>query len=87
MTGAMEKGVWRIGIAKLCPACIREMETEYIVRPTHEIVLDPAKDISEKGYCERCHEKSPMLRRRRYTMDAKTLKAKGLDDKWREYME
>lgn len=87
MTGAMEKGIWRIGTAKLCPACIREMETEYIVRPTHDIALDASKDISEKGYCDRCHEKSVMLRRRRYTMNAKTLKAKGLDEKWREYME
>lgn len=59
MTGAMEKGVWRIGIAKLCPACIREMETEYIVRPTHEIVLDPAKDISEKGVLRTVSRKKP----------------------------
>lgn len=83
----MEKGIWRIGTAKLCPVCIKEMETEYIVRPLREMVLDPAKDISEKGYCERCHEKSVMLRRRRYTMNARTLKEKGLDEKWREYME
>ena len=83
----MEKGIWRIGIAKLCPACIKEMDKEYIVRPTPDIVRDKTKDIAEKGYCERCHEKSPLLRRRRYTMNAKTLKAKGLDEKWREYME
>lgn len=40
-----------------------------------------------KGCCDRCYEKSVMLRRRRYTMNAKTLKAKGYADKWREYVD
>ena len=74
----MDKAIWTVRTAKLCPKCIKEMEAEYIVRPTH--------DISEKGYCDRCHEKSVMLRRRRYTMNARTLKAKGYADKWREYL-
>ena len=83
----MDKAIWTVRTAKLCPKCIKEMEAEYIVRPTPDIVRNKTKDIAEKGYCEMCHEKSPLLRRRRYTVNAKTLKAKGLDKKWREYME
>jgi hypothetical protein len=82
-----DKAIWTVRTAKLCPKCIKEMEAEYIVRPTHEVALDVAKDILEKGYCDRCHEKSVMLRRRRYTMNARTLKAKGYADRWREYMD
>ena len=44
------------------------------------------KDIATHGYCDRCHEESFMLRMRQYTMNGRTLRAKGLDKKWREYL-
>lgn len=81
-----DKAIFKICTAKLCPKCIEEMAEEYIVRPTDDIALDASKDISEKGYCDRCHEKSVMLRRRRYTMNGRTLRAKGLDKKWKEFL-
>lgn len=87
MVARTDKAIFKIRTAKFCPKCIEEMAEEYIVRPTHDIALDASKDISEKGYCDRCHEKSVMLRRCRYTMNARTLKAKGYADKWREYMD
>mgnify|MGYP006995879407 FL=1 len=40
-----------------------------------------------RGYCDRCHEESLMLRMRQYPMNARTLKAKGYADKWREYVD
>lgn len=82
-----DKAIFKICTANLCPKCIEEMAEEYIVRPTHDIALDASKDISGKGYCDRCHEESLMLRMRQYTMNGRTLRAKGLDKKWREYME
>ena len=77
MVARTDKAIFKICTAKFCPKCIDEIAEEYIVRPTHDIALDASKDISEKGYCDRCHEKSVMLRRRRYSMNARTLKAKG----------
>lgn len=81
----MDKAIWRIRTAKLCPKCIKEMETEYIVYLTHEQQRNRMKDIATRGYCDRCHEESFMLRMRQYTMNGRTLRAKGLDKKMKEY--
>jgi site-specific DNA-methyltransferase (adenine-specific) len=32
----MDKAIWTVRTAKLCPKCIKEMEVEYIVYLTHE---------------------------------------------------
>ena len=83
----MDKAIWTVRTAKLCPKCIKEMEAEYIVYLTHEQQRNRMKDIAIHGYCDRCHEESFMLRMRQYTMNGRTLRAKGLDKKWREYLE
>ena len=82
----MDKGIWTVRTAKLCPKCIKEMEAEYIVYLTHEQQRNPMRDKAMRGYCDRCHEESLMLRMRQYTMNGRTLRAKGLDKKWREYL-
>ena len=82
----MDKAIWTVCTAKLCPMCIKEMEAEYIVYLTHEQQRTRMKDIAIRGYCDRCHEESVLLRERQYTMDGRTLRAKGLDKKWREYL-
>lgn len=81
----MDKAIWKVCTAKLCPRCIKEMETEYVVYLTHEQQRSRTADKAVRGYCDRCHEESIMLRMRQYTMNAKTLKAKGLDKKMKEY--
>ena len=82
----MDKAIWTVRTAKLCPKCIKEMEAEYIVYLTHEQQRNRMKDIATHGYCDRCHEESFMLRMRQYTMNGRALRAKGLDKKWREYL-
>ena len=82
-----DKAIFKICTAKLCPKCIKEMEAEYIVYLTHEQQRSPMRDKAMRGYCDRCHEESIMLRMRQYTMNARTLKAKGYADKWREYVD
>ncbi len=82
----MDRAVWKVRIAKLCPKCIKEMEAEYVVYLTHEQQRNHAADIAIHGYCDRCHEESFMLRVRQYTMNGRTLRTKGLDKKWREYL-
>lgn len=82
-----DKAIFKICTAKLCPKCIKEMEAEYIVYLTHEQQRNPMRDKAMRGYCDRCHEESLMLRMRQYTMNARTLKAKGYADKWREYVD
>ena len=32
----MDKAIWTVRTAKLCPKCIKEMEAEYVVYLTHE---------------------------------------------------
>jgi cytochrome c-type biogenesis protein CcmH/NrfF len=57
----MDKAIWTVRTAKLCPKCIKEMEAEYIVYLTHEQQRNRMKDIATHGYCDRCHEESLML--------------------------
>lgn len=82
----MDKAIWTVCTAKLCPKCIKEMEAEYVVYLTHEQQRSPMRDKAMRGYCDRCHEESLMLRMRQYTMNGRTLRAKGLDKKMREYL-
>lgn len=82
----MDKAIWTVRTAKLCPKCIKEMEAEYIVYLTHEQQRIRMKDIATHGYCDRCHEESFMLRMRQYTMNGRTLRTKGLDKNWKEFL-
>lgn len=82
----MDKAIWTVRTAKLCPKCIKEMEAEYIVYLTHEQQRNRMKDIATHSYCDRCHEESFMLRMRQYTMNGRTLRAKVLDKDWKEFL-
>ena len=42
----MDKAIWTVCTAKLCPKCIKEMEAEYIVYLTHEQQRNRMKDIA-----------------------------------------
>ena len=39
----MDKAIWTVRTAKLCPKCIKEMEAEYIVYLTHEQQRNPMR--------------------------------------------
>lgn len=42
----MDKAIWTVRTAKLCPKCIKKMEAEYIVYLTHEQQRNRMKDIT-----------------------------------------
>lgn len=63
----MNRGVWAIGRARLCPSCQLDMLPEYVMR---------CDGALRKGICERCG-KETMTMSYRYTMNRRGLEKIG----------
>lgn len=65
----MDKAVWKIGVARLCPECQLAMLPEYVMRCMGE---------QRRDICDRCGKVHPVTMVFRYTMRGKEKERRGL---------
>lgn len=64
----MDKGIWKIAEAWICPVCRAEMAAEYVIRE-----LGPM----QRRTCQRCGKESPSVKKCKYTMGRASLERIG----------
>lgn len=64
----MEKGIWKIGQARLCPVCQADMAPEYVMR---------CLGAMKKDTCDRCGKEKQVTMLYWYTMNRRGLERIG----------
>lgn len=67
----MNKGIWQVASARLCPFCAGEMQADYVMRERSQW---------EEGVCDNCGQKHKLTRRYQYTMSGAGLRRIGREN-------